>query len=335
MGVVSFLTAVIGGYVTFFPPAAEASKKKLLLAFVFLGLMTVVITCVQAYRSDKEQEKQENAQQDLNRQNQQLQKGLELLDFKSKDVLVEFTIEVPLDHPKLAKYRSRLEKCVEQMEKEQRLACGAHHRVLSAYPAKIKQIWIGADSELFPRMSSELVAYSTFSQLSLRFQFFKRKLSQGTLVHQQTVLSPALHRVKPILTFTLHQRLDSPENLKEKTTVLGYDFETRRVFISGSQVLVKHSEWNVSENLTSVAELLNDTMVVINASTFSGILKLDQTGSGVRLIEESQVAMEISETATLTDVTLTFSDGKRLKMQSDKLERVTDQSGQNNFVYVP
>jgi hypothetical protein len=324
LGVVSFLTAVIGGYVTFYPPATEASKKRLLLSFVFLGFIAVVVTGVQAYKTDTEQKNQEKTQAELLQENQKLQKNLALIRFQNETASVEFRLDVPLEHPQLANYRSRLEKCVEQMERTQRLACGANHFSLSAYPAKIKQIWIGADTELFPKTDSELVAYSVFNYPALRFRFFNRKLPYPG----------GLHLIHPVLSFSLSQTLDSPENLKQRVTKLCYDFETKRVFLFGSQVLVKHDEWSTNDSISSISDL-DDTFVVIEPSTSSAIIKVDETGSGARLIDESIISEEISETVTLSHVTLTFSNGKVIEMPSDKLTRKKHQSGKPYFVYFP
>jgi len=303
LGFVSCLMAFFGVYVTFWPPV-DKSKKKFLLGFVFLLVVSVIVIVFQAINRKEDQAKQDMSQSELRAQNVELQANVNRLLFPIKDISVTFRIDVPLVHPDLAGYRARLERCAAQIVSTQRVQCGATSPIRTAYPAQIEQICISPGTELYPQ-PSELLAYSILSQPGIVFTVYKA-FSKELYLRRDFA---------PDLSFFMNERLDSPDNKKDSRVSLCYEIKTKTLFLRGTKVPVDPQGFKSNGKIIAISDLRKATFL-IHPMTFLAILKEDERGTGVAMIDQSVVAMQISETTTLRNVTLHFSNGEDIEMSN-------------------
>src|ERR1041384_2637161 len=79
LGIISLLIIILGGYVTFWPPASKTKKGTFFGAIAGLCALSGVVILVQAQKRSEEQKKQEGIQKELQEQNKRLQSSVDRL----------------------------------------------------------------------------------------------------------------------------------------------------------------------------------------------------------------------------------------------------------------
>ena len=326
LAVVSCLMAIFGVYVTFWPPP-EPYRKKFLLGFIFLTVVSVGVIGVQARNRSKEQAKQDKIQSELRAQNVELTVNIDRLLSPIKEMSVSFRVDVPLTHPELAGYRARLERCIERIVATQRPQCGATSPIGTAYSAEFEQVCVTPDDELYPKLESELLAHSVLTNARIAFSVFKT-FSKASFVNGQ---------LNPDLRFVAGETFDSPERKKTPRVRLCFEIKTKTVFMMGSNVPVRPEQWHSNGKVVAIPDLKRATFIIY-PMTFLGILKQDERGTGLQLIPESVTAMRISETTTLRKLTLHFSNSEDIEMSPPKLTTINikrDEFESRYYLYDP
>jgi len=254
-------------------------------------------------------------------QNLKLQRGIDEIRFNGIDVSVTFRLDVPMDHPHLAAYRTRLERCIQKIVTTQRLACGAHNPFPTPYPSRFEQVCISPSTELYPRGNSEVVAHMILNQPGMIFNFYKS-------LSMESYLSGAS---SPDLTFAVDQNRSESQNLNQDI-MLCYEITTNTLYLTAHEVLVPHHTWKSNGQITSVSDLRRASVSIVPMTSLV-VFKPDEKGAGSDLIDESHVAMQISKGMRLKAIAFEFSDGTHWELPMSRLTRV-DEDIAVTYVYV-
>ena len=252
-------------------------------------------------------------ERDENLREQNLQRAIDKLRFNAIDVSVSFRLDVPLDHPPLAAYRARLERCIHLIVSTQRLACGAQNPYPTLYPAEFKHVCVPPGSELYPRPNSESLAYLVLNHPGMLFLFFKPPSRESYA------------GIKPDLTFSFHQDVSKLKN-KNEAVRLCYEISTKTLYLRGNELRMPHSAWKSNEEITSLSDLRQASLIV-RPTTYLLVFRGDDKGTGGQLIDESLTAVQIAKTTRLSSITLAFSDGTRWELPVSRFTRVEDDGG--------
>lgn len=166
-----------------------------------------------------------------------------------RDIYVSFRVDIPITHPALDQYRTRVNSAIAEMLQLQEVRYGSYIRRQSS-DGRVLSLGIPTQSELFPNRGSEPLAYYLLNFVGLRFKVYKG----------QSTYSPDLG--DPDLMFYAFVSIDGSPKWTEGHATLSYDFEKSQLYVSARDIFCPSKNWISNGKIVSIPDLLESMLIV-------------------------------------------------------------------------